>query len=252
MPTSSREPLASSTSLWMPDVDLERLGGEVGEGGERSLPAERLHHQVGVDSADAGRVDLALGRRAQHAEVDALGGQPGLARGAGAGGLAQQVGALRAADRGSSRAPAPGRRRAPIERRRVALVAARRALAVALEERVSVSAPAPFGPPTQWHEGQEMVSGPPKSAGMDPTERSAPAPCAVTAAEAVGEVVLVLEEQLAEIGQLGQADLPGGHALRVERGVHLAQEGARAPRPHAGAARAGARPGAAPRAPPPG
>ena len=27
----------------------------------------------------------------------------------------------------------------------------------------NVPAPAPLGPPTQWHDGQEMVSGPPKS-----------------------------------------------------------------------------------------
>ena len=36
----------------------------------------------------------------------------------------------------------------------------------------------------------------------------------------------MLEEELPEIRQLGETDLAGGHALRIERGVHLAQEGA--------------------------
>ena len=67
---------------------------------------------------------------------------------------------------------------------------------------LSVSAPAPFGPPTQWHEGQEMVSGPPKTPPC--TRRNGPAGAfaAVAAAEPVGEAVLVLEEQLPEVGQL--------------------------------------------------
>src|SRR5262249_57900984 len=76
------------------DVDLERLGGEVREARERSLPAERLHHEIRVDAADARRVDLAPGRGAEHAEVDALAGQPGLPDGAAARGVAQEVRAL--------------------------------------------------------------------------------------------------------------------------------------------------------------
>src|SRR5207253_5007137 len=75
-------------------VHLERLAGEVGEGRGRALPAERLHHQVGVDAADAGRIDLALRRRAQHAEVDALGGEACFATGTGVRGLPHEVGAL--------------------------------------------------------------------------------------------------------------------------------------------------------------
>ncbi len=89
----------------------------------------------------------------------------------------------------------------------------------------SVSAPAPFGPPTQWHDGQEIVSGPPKSPRC--TRRNGPLGGRRAAAEPVGEVVLVLEEELAAIRELREANLAGGDAARVERGVHGAEERAR-------------------------
>src|SRR5262249_4240432 len=107
--------------------------GEVGEGRARALPAERLHHQVLVDAADAGRVDFTLGRHAEDAEVDALRRQPGFASGPGPRSLVHEVGALLlqiATQLGRQRLDDAGSR----HRRRIALVAGRGALAVSLEE----------------------------------------------------------------------------------------------------------------------
>jgi hypothetical protein len=62
---------------------------------------------------------------------------------------------------------------------------------------------------------------------MHATERPAQSPGPVAAAQPVAEVVLVLEEQLPEIRQFPETDLPTGDALRVECGTHLAEEIAR-------------------------
>ena len=62
---------------------------------------------------------------------------------------------------------------------------------------------------------------------MHPTKRSARRFGRPTATQPVRKAVLVLEEQLPAVCELRQTDLPGGHALRIERPVHLAEEGAR-------------------------
>lgn len=116
-------------------MDLERLGGEIREAGERPFPAERLHDEVLVHSADAGRIHLSPGRDAKRAEVDTLGRQPGFTCVAGAGGLVHEIVALLlevARHLARERLHDPQRH----QRRRIALVAARRALSVAVEERV--------------------------------------------------------------------------------------------------------------------
>src|SRR5205807_2371657 len=76
------------------DVQLQRLAAEVADAGERSLPAERLDHQILVDAADAGSVELAVRGGAQHAEVDTLAGETRLATAARIARLADELGAL--------------------------------------------------------------------------------------------------------------------------------------------------------------
>src|SRR5215468_8237472 len=62
---------------------------------------------------------------------------------------------------------------------------------------------------------------------MHATERSARRTRGRAASEPIRKVVLVLEEQLAEIGDVRQADVAGRQALRVEHAVQLAEKGAR-------------------------
>src|SRR5581483_311307 len=97
--------------------------------------AERLHHEVGVDAADAGCIDLALRRRAEHAEVDALRRETRFAPRAGARRLADEIAArLLEIPRHLVRERLDDADRD--QRRRVPLITARRPSAVALEERV--------------------------------------------------------------------------------------------------------------------
>ena len=160
-------------SLWMPMCTWSASAAKSAKVGERALPAERLHDQVGVDAAEAGRIDLALRRGAQHAEVDALRGQARFAIGAGARGLAHEVGALLlqvAAHLARQRLDDAERH----QRRRVALVAARRALAVAVRgTRCRSRRPRRSDRRPSGTTGQEMVSGPPKSPPC--TRRNGPA-----------------------------------------------------------------------------
>src|SRR6185295_762522 len=62
---------------------------------------------------------------------------------------------------------------------------------------------------------------------VDATKRSLRTLGRRAATEPFCRTELVLEEQLPEVGELVQADLAVGDALRVERGAHVAQEGAR-------------------------
>src|SRR5262249_57996309 len=204
------------------DVDLERLGGEVREARERALPAERLHYEIRVDAADARRVDLAPGRRAEHAEVDALADQPGLPGGAAARGGAQEVGALLLELAGHL----VRQRLDDAEAHQggwVALVTARRVLAVAVEERVvglgagAIRTAEPVARGTR--DGFRAAEQP----AVHATERPGRRLGRLTTAETVGKVVLVLEEQLPEIRELRQTDLARCYPLRIELGV---------PRPH--------------------
>ena len=145
-------------------VDLQRLGGEVGER-RRACPSSRTASRRGPRRRrGAPDVSTSPARRdAQHAEVDAL-WRPAYLRVRRRRARRRAPGRrVAAAGRGSSRAPAPARRRA----RPARADSARRRSPCARRRRsrnaVSVSAPAPFGPPTQWHDGHEMVSGPPKT-----------------------------------------------------------------------------------------
>jgi hypothetical protein len=94
VPTTSGDALASNSSLWMPMCTWSASAAKGREVRERPLPAERLHHEVRIDALETGRVDLTLRRRTDDAEVDALRGEPCLARGAGPRGLAYEVGTL--------------------------------------------------------------------------------------------------------------------------------------------------------------
>src|SRR5207249_9736173 len=110
------------------------------------------------------------------------------------------------------------------QRRWVPLIAAPRALAVALEERIvglgarAVRAADPVARGT----GDGFRA--PEESLMHPTKRSGGSAGRATAPESVRKVVLVLEEQLPAIGQLRQTDVAGRDALRVERGMHLAEK----------------------------
>src|SRR5207253_1939539 len=190
------------------------------------LPAERLHHQVRVDAADAGGVDLAFRRGLEDAEVDALGGEVRLATRTGACGLVHEVVALLL--QVARHLPRQRLHDAqPDQSRWVPLVAAPRALAVALQERVvglgarAVRAPDPVARGTG--DGLRSAEEPVLHA-MERSGRSAGRP---TPAEAVRKVVLVLEEELPQVGQLRETDVPRRDARRIQRGVHLAKERAR-------------------------
>ena len=94
-----------------------------------------------------------------------------------------------------------------------------------------------------------MVSGPPKTPAW--TRRKGPAGVLrrLPASETVRVPVLVLEDELSEIGDLRQAELPGRHALGIERRLQRVLRRAGRPPPRADAARGAARRAGAPRAP---
>src|SRR5262249_21417720 len=208
------------------DVDLERLGGEVREARERALPAERLHYEIRVDAADARRVDLAPGRRAEHAEVDALADQPGLPGGAAARGGAQEVGALLLELAGHL----VRQRLDDAEAHQggwVAVARWRGWVAAAGEARLRAPGAGPLGPPERVAGGTGDGSRAANQPAVPATERPGRRLGRLTTAETVGKVVLVLEEQLPEIRELRQTDLAGCYPLRIELGVHRAHEEAR-------------------------
>ena len=193
-----------------------------------------------------------FGVDAQHAEVDALWRPADLACGAGARRVARAGRRVAAAGRALiSRAsawttPSPtsagGFRSSPLAVRSPS----------PLRNALSVSAPAPFGPPTQWQEGHEMVSGPPKTPSC--TRRNGPV-CVLAAApppRPSAKPYSCSKRSCPRSASSSRQTSPGGDARRIERGAHLAQEGARRRRPRGAAARGGARRRGARRARPPG
>src|SRR5262249_6767659 len=202
-------------------MDLERLDREVRRGGERALPAERLDHEIGIDPARARRVDLALRRHAQDAEVDPLARELVLACRPRMLGVAQEVGTL-------LREVAAHLARERLhdtdadQRRRIARIAAAGPLAVALEERVvglGAGAGGTAQPVTGWARDRLRS---PEEATMHAAERPTRCVRRFAATQAVGEAVLMLEEKLPEVVELRDAHLAVGDPLRIERLMHRA------------------------------
>src|SRR5262249_44900589 len=115
----------------------------------------------------------------------------------------------------------------PDQRGRVPLVAAPRADAVAFEERtVRLRAGAVrAADPVARRAGDRLRAA--ERAAVHAPERTRGRLRGVAATEAVGVVVLVLEEDPTTIRQILQADLAGGHPLRVQLRLHRAQDRAR-------------------------
>ena len=247
------EPLASSTSLWMPMCTCSASAAKSREG-RRACPSSRTASRPGRRRRRGGRTHRSrpspstrstpkstplVVRRASRAAP---------ARAA----LAHEVGALPlqvAAHLARQRLHDAE----PHQRRRVALVAARRALAVARRgtrcrsRRRRRSGRRPSGTRgRRWFPDRRRARR--ARDGTVPAGAVADAPPPSPSAKPYS----CSKSSCPRSASSAETDVAGGHALR-----HRARRASRAgrspaPRPRAGAARVGARPRGAPRAPPPG